>query len=45
MHTYIYKHKGKYYCEVIDLLGKSILKEEISITEYNNYRRTNNDGK
>lgn len=39
MKEYIYKDNGKYYREMTDLTGKSILKEEISESEYLSYKK------
>lgn len=38
MQEYIYKDNGKYYKELTDLIGKSVLKEEITEQEYNSYK-------
>lgn len=38
MHEYIYKDNEKYYREVTDLIGITVLKEEITEQEYNSYK-------
>ncbi len=37
MREYIYKENGKYYRELTDLIGISVLKEEITEEEYMSY--------
>jgi hypothetical protein len=39
MNEYIYKDNGKYYREITDLVGISVLKEEITEQEYNSYKQ------
>ena len=38
MTLYIYQENGKYYREIFDLIGISVLKEEITKEEYLNYK-------
>lgn len=44
MQEFIYKEDGKYFCEMVDMVGITFLKEEIKEEEYNNYKRGVNDG-
>lgn len=37
MYKYIYQENGKYYIEMVDLIGTSILKQEITKEEYDSY--------
>ena len=37
MQEYIYKDNEKYYREVTDIIGTTVLKEEITEQEYNSY--------
>ncbi len=41
MHEYIYKDGEKYYRELTDLIGVSVLKEEITEEEYISYKNSN----
>ncbi len=41
MREYIYKEDGKYYRELTDLIGVSVLKEEITEEEYMSYKNGN----
>lgn len=38
MKEWIYREDGKYYRELTDLIGTSVLKEEISEEEYLSYK-------